>query len=227
MIPINSHKIIGAAVYDTMLDLSKDDKYIDSLLAYEYELGLHSFETQVDETDKVLLAIEENPNLALFFYCGDTFELAGLYNTSLNGDGKASYQNRYIGIWNIVPKPIKRKNGFVSFDFDIAFIAPINPDWSSEARENLLFLPIFDKIRDTFLKNLERYPYIKNKAPYGIDYEEDRNYNFDSSGQDLIGDYISYMRLTFTLDVSINECEREFKTLEDKYLILKKINSYE
>ena len=47
MIPINSHKIIGAAVYDTMLDLSKDDKYIDSLLAYEYELGLHSFDGQV------------------------------------------------------------------------------------------------------------------------------------------------------------------------------------
>lgn len=227
MIPVNSHKIIGAAIYDTMLHLSKDANYLDALIAYPYELGLHSFTIQEDETDKVLLAIEENPNLALFFYCGDPFELAGHYNTDVNGDGKAAYQNRYVGVWNIVPKPIRRKNGFVSFDFDIAFIAPIDPDWSSEARENRLFLPIFDKIRDEFLKNLESYPYIKNKAPYGIDYEENRDYNFDSSGQDLIGDYISYMKLTFTLDVSINECEKEYNTLENKYLILKKINSYE
>ena len=221
----NSNKIIGAAIYDTILNLSKDSEYLDKIVDYEYALGLDSYSVADDETDPVLLAIDENPQLTLFFYIGDEVELCDLYASVNDHNGKYSYNHRYIGVWSIVPQPIQKSGLYQVLDVDLMFLAPINEDWSTEARENILF-PIFDKIKSYLLKNLEKYPYIKNKAN-GIDYEEDRGYNFDGLGKNETGDDFSYLRLTFKLQVAINECEREYRVLENKYLILKKLNKYE
>lgn len=222
----NSNIIIGAAVYDTILNLSKDSAYIDKIVDYQYQLGLSEYKVKEGENDAVKLAVFNNPQIALFYYSGDDMELSGLYSTSNSLDGKPSYSNRYIGVWNLVPRVIKKIDGFKVFDVDVVFLAPILEEWSTEARENIVF-PLFDKIKDTFLKNLESYPYVKNKAPYGLDYEEDRGYNYDGVGKNEIGDEFSYLRLSFKLQIATNECEKEFRVLNNKYLTLKDINSYE
>lgn len=201
--------IIGSAIYDTLKLLLKDATYCNSIDNYKFELGLqNSDDTEID--------LSSNPQVYPFFYNGSIDEIIGIYNNSTYLGEEYFYQNRYIGIWNIVPSKIEKIGNETIFDVELMFIAPVLKEWDSTQRELFLFEPILDKIKEQFLYCISKNQYVK-VSNTGLDYQEERGYNIQSELYNELGDYVSALKLSFKLRVLTTECEKHYEKIKNNY----------
>lgn len=225
MISTNRY-IIADAVYRTMIKLLSDVDYCTSINSYVYKLGLKQYQYTlpeiIEDVEQDRLLLSQNPNVYPFLYNGSFEELVRLYNTAnsydvtLSGDTTLPLNvNKYLGIWNLLPKKIEHKNGRTFLDTEIHFICNVDREWTTEQRDKILFEPIFDKIKNTFIKELENYPFLVHNS-YGIDYNESRGYNVFGLYSDEIGDYVSVLKIEFEIEIVDTVCEKYYnKVLEN------------
>lgn len=209
---IDSSYIIGSAVYETMLELLKDEEYCTYINDYVYVLGLERYDyVPTDdniEEDKMLLSL--NPNICPFLYNGDFDEIVSLYNrANIN-------KYRYLGVWNIIPKDIEVKGDIHTFDTEIDFVLPVRREWTTEQRIKYAFNPILERFKEVFMKKLLSYPYVV-RGSYGLNHKVFKAYNYAGILNDEIGDYVSILRITFDLPIRESACLSHYETAKANY----------
>ena len=211
--------IIGSAVYLALQELLADADYVKAVNTYKYQLGLESVAVSETETDETRIALGKSPNVYPFFYNGSFDELCMLYNHTTGAKkGIKVNSNRYVGIWNILPMQTRKSGNYLEMQTEINFVCSVNKDWSTEQRDAKLFVPIFDKLKESLMKNIAKYPFVV--CSNGIDYTESRGYNVLGAAHDEIGDYVSFMRLETTLKIFISECDKYDEEIKGNYLKL-------
>lgn len=226
---INTNRyIVASAIYKTMLSLLEDVDYCTAVNNYDFKLGLseYPYEEPTDENGEVIeseveedrLLLSANPNAYPFLYNGSFEEIVRLYNTANSFDITESdlflpnNSNKYLGVWNILPKKVKHSNGRSYFATEIYFICNVDKNYTTEQRDKKLFEPILDVFKASFMKELEEYPFVVHNA-YGIEYSEDRGYNIAGAFSDSVGDYFCVLKITFELQIVDTTCEKYYEDI--------------
>lgn len=214
--------VIGGAVYDALNILSKDEDYINAVKSYHFALGLQNVEPIAEKEgetpyESLVRRVSENPFIYPFLYNGSLDEMAHLYKSALSFKEEQMYSYRYLGIWNILPQKCATRSGRLEYDVELYFVSCVIREWSTEMREQCLFVPIIDRFISVFLECLGNSPYVLRDESGEIETRQKRGYNIHQAMVNEIGDYVAVQRLQFTLRLSREECEAYEDRLIEKY----------
>lgn len=184
---ISPIKVIGSLVYRTRESLRKDKKFLSGLKGYTYANSLIS------------------DNINLWYYPGTHQEIKNVLLTlDKHKEGKKS---KFPGLFNFmaVKQTIAGLNR--SMVFNLAFVAPVNSEWTTEQREAEVFERVLRPIYQEFINQVIKSGYFKigYGTPSHTYYEV---YTTGNNGGELIkqyGDHIDAIEL-HNLQLILKDC---------------------
>ena len=201
---ISPNKLIGSVVLRTMDALNKDAAFLEGLKAYEFWPNC-----------------VKDGELHLWHYPGTPNEIANiLVQVGKLLDG-ASLKFPAVLDYHPIRQRIGMMNGSIpanTVHYNLAIIAPVLSNWTTEERERYVFEPLLRPIYEEFIRQLKASPAFH--VGYSIPHDYYEVFTTGSSAQTVLqryGDYIDAIELhNLSLTIRPNICGRALEKIYEE-----------
>ncbi|MDR0680853.1 MAG: hypothetical protein LBG15_03220 [Dysgonamonadaceae bacterium] len=140
---IYPNEILGSLIYRTRKALNENQNYLSGLKTYKYYPSLMT-----------------DGKINLWHYSGTFNEISERYLKNQDFD---SCKVKFPAIFNYqAVREDVSVDGSRSFTFNLAIVAPVDPEWKTEIRTELLWKPVLSGIYEEFLNQIRRFRPFQN-----------------------------------------------------------------
>jgi len=196
---ISPIKVLGSIVYRTRESLIKDKKFLNGLNVYfqyfpENEFKLWHYPGTPNEISNTLLELSKTSE-------GNKYKFPALFN------------------FHPIEQYMNGQNAL--FTYNLAFVARTLSSWTTEEREQYVFIPVLRPIYEEFFKQIRRSGYFM--TGYSSDFITHRMYEVYTTGNNqdelIKGRYSDYVDAieVHSLALNLNRlCDGEIQLIEEQ-----------
>jgi hypothetical protein len=188
------NEIIGSLVYRTNCALNKNQRFLDALKAYYY-----------------YPAVSNDDGLHLWHFPGTSQEISDIFQ-ALSKDTAIGSQLKFPGVLNFQGVLQEHRSEFTVLRYNLAIIAPVLSDWTTQQREEQVYKLLLQPIEDEFIRQIGLFPHFKRPLgpfPYRSIYIPTTGKALNSMMKVQYGDFLDAIEFPNLSINMLKTCERE------------------
>jgi hypothetical protein len=199
---ISPNKIIGSLVYRTREALNNNQKFLDGIASFEFAN-----------------LIATGGKVHLWHYPGTYEEISEMF---LSANDLESCKLKFPALFNYqsVREDVGIRDGLRRLHYNLVFIAPVNPVWTTQTREDKVWKLLLYPIYEEFFRQIKRSGHFQVPAgeiPHTL-------YRIPTTGASASGamvkrysEYMDAFQISdLQLSVAIRNCERDLAKITEE-----------
>lgn len=201
---VSVNELIGSLIYRTMLALNKDEAFMNGIKEYYYYPTI----------------VGKDGTFHLWHFPGTQQEIGETFK-ELGKDSLIGSKLKFPSLLNF--QDIMQEysgNGLINVRFNLAFVAPVLSDWTTQERDKKAFKPILRPVYEEFKRQVKKSIYFQNpmgEIPHIYMEVFTTGKSITNEINMYYGDYMDAIQLTnFTLKVKENICTKNISQIEEE-----------